>query len=189
MLKSQIHFGYNRYRATQDPRARRLMDFVHGVPDGHRTAGQTSPETLQYIALERAGALIAQGVYVNQPIACWGDDPVTMLQVWNNQGQPLGASMDGLVFDAQGVPDMSMLTPAKDMIVPATAKPFSPWGHRPTEDGDAIENNGVGFLYPSNPGDTYDVGAWQTTADGKKYEKVAWNGPYGHVIIEWERIA
>ncbi len=186
MLISQQHASYNKYRASLPAEVRRLMDIIHGVPDGHRTVGQTGPEIHQQVAT-RARGLIARGIAVNEDIVIWGDDPFETIKWQAAQGLPVLVPIM-----ANGDPDFSALNPAKDMIVPPGVKPFSPWGHRPdpdlNSDANNIEINGVGWLYPSIPNDIWDVGATASDAD-KRYEKTAWNGPYGHVIIEWERIA
>lgn len=187
MLISQQHYGYNRFRAMQPRPLRQLMDFVHGVPDGHRTAGETGSEAVQ-AALLRGQSLANQGFPTDPEIMVWGSDPLETIKIRAAQGMYLGP---GVTLDAKGEPDPASWKPAPDMSA-IGPKPFSPWGYRPdpniNTDSDNIEMNGVGFLYPSLPGDSLDVGA-RYSGEGKGYEKVAWNGPYGHVIKAWERIA
>lgn len=187
MLISQQHYGYNRYRASQPKPLRRLLDYSHGVPDGHRTAGETGSSAVA-TALGRGQDLASQGFAVDFPIMCWGDDPTTMFKV---RAGGASGSGGGIAMADNGEPDFDALIPAPDMIATGP-KPFSPWGYRPdpnlNTDADKMEINGVGWLYPSAPVDPWDVGARYADGD-KKYEKTAWNGPYGHVIIAWERIA
>lgn len=187
-LISQQHYGYNRYRASQPKPLRRLMDFSHGIPDGHRTAGETGWSAVQ-AALDRGQSLASQGFAVDYPIMCWGDDPTTMFKV--RAGGALGAS-GGIAMLENGEPDFASLIPSPDMVITGP-QPFEKWGYRPdpnvNTDADKIENNGVGFLYTPLPTDKSDVGAYYPSATSPTHEKVAWNGPYGHVIVAWERIA
>lgn len=170
----------------QPRQLRQLMDFTHGVPDGHRTAGQTGWDAVQ-VAEVRGRMLADQGLPVDPPIMVWGDDPMVTIKIRAAQGMFLG---NGVTLDENGDPDPKSWKPAADMVAAGEA-PFSKWGYRPDPNlnTDSDELNGVGFLYPPLPNDRFDVGAYYPSAESPTHEKTAWNGPYGHVIIAWERIA